>query len=167
MNSDNKKNCKAQNELLTRHKPILILFIMVVVSSEALGLVSRCRIPVAAVAQRGLFRILLGSGVSIMDSEDKYNRITNAMQGSTISMSYDTMTYDPPSYNSFDRIWSEPIFTVLPLPFVRYSCRLESRHAEPLKRTYRSWRKSVPLPSLLRRRPNVGCSAYCLDPVMQ
>ncbi len=37
---------------------------MFVVSSEALGLVSRCCIPVAAVAQRGLFRILLGSGIS-------------------------------------------------------------------------------------------------------
>jgi hypothetical protein len=30
--------------------------------SSANGLVSRCRIPTAAVAQRGLFRILLGSG---------------------------------------------------------------------------------------------------------
>ncbi len=37
-------------------------FIMFVVSSTALGLVSRCRIPTAAVAQRG-FRILLGSPV--------------------------------------------------------------------------------------------------------
>ena len=36
-------------------------FIMFVVSSAALGLVSKCRIPTAAVAQRGLFRILLGS----------------------------------------------------------------------------------------------------------
>jgi hypothetical protein len=40
-------------------------FIMFVVSSEALGLVSRCRIPTAAVAQRGLFRILLGSAVAM------------------------------------------------------------------------------------------------------
>jgi hypothetical protein len=39
-------------------------FIMFVVSSEALGIVSRCRFhpATAAVAQRGLFRILLGSG---------------------------------------------------------------------------------------------------------
>ncbi len=36
-------------------------FITFIVSSA--GLVSKCRIPVAAVAQRGLFRILLGSPV--------------------------------------------------------------------------------------------------------
>ena len=36
-------------------------FIMFVVSSAASGLVSKCRIPTAAVAQRGLFRILIGS----------------------------------------------------------------------------------------------------------
>ena len=40
-------------------------FIMFVVSSASLGLVSKCRIPTAAVAQRGLFRILLGSGVIV------------------------------------------------------------------------------------------------------
>ncbi len=53
-------------------------FITFVVSSlsAALGLVSRCRIPVAAVAQRGLFRILLGSGISptvVSNVQQKYD----------------------------------------------------------------------------------------------
>ncbi len=36
------------------------------------GLVSKCRIPTAVVAQRGLFRILLGSGISsVADVQQK------------------------------------------------------------------------------------------------
>ena len=47
-------------------------FIMFVVSSAASGLVSKCRIPTAAVAQRGLFHILLGSGISsVADIQQK------------------------------------------------------------------------------------------------
>ena len=38
-------------------------FITLVISGAG-GLVSKCRIPIAAVAQRGLFRILIGSEVS-------------------------------------------------------------------------------------------------------
>ena len=53
-------------------------FIMFVVSSEALGLVSRCRIPTAAVAQRGLFRILLGSGVPEVVSNAINKRVADA-----------------------------------------------------------------------------------------
>ncbi len=97
MNSVNKKNCKAQNEDVNKAKAALdeattalaevtkqeadkekqqadaeAGFIIFVVSSAALGLVSRCHIPVAAVAQRGLFRILLGDpGVIITDSKNK------------------------------------------------------------------------------------------------
>jgi hypothetical protein len=45
-------------------------FIMFVVSSATLGLVSKCRIPTTAVAQRGLFRILLGSSGAPSGIED-------------------------------------------------------------------------------------------------
>ncbi len=101
MSCDNKKNRKAQNEDVNKAKAALDKattalaeatkqeadakkkhvdaeagFIMFVVSSAALGLVSKCRIPTAAVAQRGLFRILLGSsevaGPIITDSKNKF-----------------------------------------------------------------------------------------------
>jgi hypothetical protein len=96
MNSDNKKNCKAQNEAVDKaqadldtakaavaeatkqqadeekqHADAEAGFIMFVVSSAALGLVSKCRIPTAAVAQRGLFRILLGDPVLVSDVGNK------------------------------------------------------------------------------------------------
>jgi hypothetical protein len=97
MNSANKKNCKAQNEDVSKAKANLDAaaaalaevtkqeadkekqqadaeagFIMFIVSSEALGLVSRCRIPTAAVAQLGLFRILLGTdGSGVTDVQPK------------------------------------------------------------------------------------------------
>jgi hypothetical protein len=96
MNSANKKNCKAQNEDVSKAKANLDAaaaalaevtkqeadkekqqadaeagFIMFIVSSEALGLVSRCRIPTAAVAQLGLFRILLGSGATVSKVQQK------------------------------------------------------------------------------------------------
>ena len=44
---------------------------MFIVSSAASGLVSKCRIPTAAVAQYGLFRILLGDTVSVSNVSDK------------------------------------------------------------------------------------------------
>ena len=52
-------------------------FIMFIVSSAALGLVSKCRIPVVAVAQHGLFRILLGAAQSdgettVVDAQPKW-----------------------------------------------------------------------------------------------
>ena len=52
-------------------------FITFVVSSAALGLVSKCRIPTAAVAQLGLFRILLGAAQSdgettVVDAQPKW-----------------------------------------------------------------------------------------------
>ena len=52
---------KQENDTEKKHADAEAGFIMCAVSSAASGLVSRCRIPTAAVAQRGLFRILLGS----------------------------------------------------------------------------------------------------------
>ena len=60
---------KQEQDEKKKHADAEAGFIMFVVSSEALGLVSRCRIPVAAVAQRGLFHILLGSGVTDINGE--------------------------------------------------------------------------------------------------
>jgi hypothetical protein len=97
MSCDNKKSRKAQNEddvnkakdnldaaaaalaevtkqeqdENKKHADTEAGFIMFVVSSEALGLVSKCRIPTAAVAQRGLFRILLGSGAAVSKEQQK------------------------------------------------------------------------------------------------
>jgi hypothetical protein len=97
MSCDNKKNRKAQNEDVNKAKAALANaeaavadaekqeqdekkkhadaeagFITFVVSSAALGLVSRCRIPTAAVAQLGLFRILLGTdGSGVTDVQPK------------------------------------------------------------------------------------------------
>ena len=45
-------------------------FITFVISGAG-GLVSRCRIPIATVAEHGLFRILLGSGPEISNMIDK------------------------------------------------------------------------------------------------
>ena len=52
---------KQEKDTEKKHVDAEAGFIMFIVSSAASGLVSRCRIPTAAVAQRGLFRILLGS----------------------------------------------------------------------------------------------------------
>ena len=95
-NGDNKKNHKAQKEAKLndaraslanaeaavaaatkqeqdekkKHADAEAGFIMFVVSSAAFGLVSKCRIPTAAVAQRGLLRIPVGSGVTDIQSKN-------------------------------------------------------------------------------------------------
>ncbi len=69
------------------------------VSSEALGLVSRCRIPTVAVAQLGLFRILLGSSVSVENVQSKFDANTNTFNDTTDT--YDTSyTATTQSYTS-------------------------------------------------------------------
>ena len=97
MSCDNNKNRKAQNKDVVdkakasldeataalaeatkqekdtekKHADAEAGFIMFIVSSAASGLVSKCRIPTAAVAQYGLFRILLGDTVSVSNVSDK------------------------------------------------------------------------------------------------
>ncbi len=108
MSCDNNKNRKAQNEddvnkakasldeanaalaevtkqeadEEKKHADTDAGIIMFVISSAALGLVSKCRIPTVAVAQRGLFRILLGS-----------TEVTNIVQ---------KHAYDPEMFNCTD-----------------------------------------------------------------
>jgi hypothetical protein len=54
----------------------------------ATGLVCRCRIPTAAVAQRGLFHILLGSGVTDVQQKD------GGFQNSSFCFSDGTTCFD-------------------------------------------------------------------------
>ena len=58
---------KQEKDTEKKHADAEAGFIMFIVSSAASGIVSKCRIPTAAVAQRGLFRLLLGSDVSTSD----------------------------------------------------------------------------------------------------
>ena len=64
---------------------------MCAVSSAASGPVSRCRIPTAAVAQRGLFRILLG-GHMVTDSINKDVVPFSLSRNSESSGPYDLLT---------------------------------------------------------------------------
>jgi hypothetical protein len=101
---------KQENDTEKKHADAEAGFIMCAVSSAASGLVSRCRIPTAAVAQRGLFRILLGSSQQVTDSTSKdiiYVRSNNDTpildQTQTISpvyhVPYDyTVPYGPSVY---------------------------------------------------------------------
>ncbi len=68
---------KQEQDAKKKHADAEAGFIMFVVSSAALGLVSKCRIPTAAVAQLGLFRILLGAARSdgetvVVDAQPKW-----------------------------------------------------------------------------------------------
>ena len=62
---------KQEKDTEKKHADAEAGFIMFIVSSAASGLVSKCRIPTAAVAQYGLFRILLGDTVSVSNVSDK------------------------------------------------------------------------------------------------
>jgi hypothetical protein len=71
-------------------------FITFVISSAEL--VSKCRIPTAAVAQRGLFRTLLGSSVSV---ENVQSKVTTTDTFNATVDTYDTSyTATPQSYTS-------------------------------------------------------------------
>ncbi len=73
---------KQEKDEEKKHADAEAEFIMFVVSSETLGLVSRCRIPIAAVRQRGLFRIILGSSaLSITNITNKYQGIPDPPPG--------------------------------------------------------------------------------------
>jgi hypothetical protein len=64
LDEDNKQEADAKK----KHADAEAGFITFVVSSAVL--VSKCRIPTVAVAQRGLFRILVGSGVTDIQSKN-------------------------------------------------------------------------------------------------
>ncbi len=63
------EDVKQESDTEKKHADAEAGFITFVVSSSALGLVSKCRIPVGAVVQRGLFRILLGVAPEVVSDK--------------------------------------------------------------------------------------------------
>ncbi len=84
--------------------------------SGANGLVCRCRIPTAAVAQRGLFRILLGSGVPEVVSNAIDKRVADA---ATVAPSAEN--YSATFANSACADGSYSCWVPTPIDFVSYS----------------------------------------------